>query len=87
MKQPLRGKTVLVTGGARRLGAAIVHHAHAAGANVMVHYRASATDARALVKAFNAAREGSAASVKADLLAADAPRGSIDRRHRRSLHA
>jgi pteridine reductase len=77
MKQPLRGKTVLVTGGARRLGAAIALRVHAAGANVMIHYRASSTDARALVRTFNATRDGSAACVKADLLAPETPRALV----------
>ena len=74
MKLPLQTKTVLVTGGARRVGAAICRRLHAAGANVMIHYRGSATEARALVKALNAARAGSAACVKADLLNGETPR-------------
>ncbi len=74
MKLPLQTKTVLVTGGARRVGAAICRRLHAAGAYVMIHYRGSATEARALVKALNAARAGSAACVKADLLNGETPR-------------
>lgn len=74
MKLPLQGKTVLVTGGARRVGAAISRRLHAAGASVMIHYRASATEARALVKSLNAIRNASAACVKADLLDDKAPR-------------
>ena len=74
MKYPLQGKSILVTGGARRVGAAIVRRLHAAGANVMIHYRASAVDARALVKSLNARRAGGAACVKADLLDDAAPR-------------
>ena len=74
MKPPLHGKTVLVTGGARRLGAAIGSRLHAAGANVMIHYRASAADARALAKSLNAKRADSAACVKGDLLDDKAPR-------------
>ena len=77
MKLPLHGKTVLVTGGARRIGAAIASRLHAAGANVMVHYRASAAPARALVKALNALRAGSAACVKANLLDAKTPRALV----------
>jgi pteridine reductase len=68
MKLPLQGKTVLVTGGARRLGAAIVRRLHTAGANVMIHFRASGADARALAKSLNVLRAGSAACVKFDLL-------------------
>jgi pteridine reductase len=75
--QDLQEKTVLVTGGARRLGAAICRRLHAAGANVMIHYRASAADARALAKALNAARKDSAACVKGDLLHRQTPRALV----------
>jgi len=64
----LTGKTVLITGGARRVGAAIAKTLHGAGANLVVHYRNSARDAEALVGEFNAARAKSAAAVQADLL-------------------
>jgi pteridine reductase len=77
MKLSLDGKAVLVTGGARRLGAAIARRLHAAGANVMIHYRASAAEARALVKSLNAQRADSAALVKADLLDATTPRALV----------
>jgi pteridine reductase len=50
---------------------------HAAGANVMIHYRASAAEARALAKALNATRGGSAACVKADLLDGKSPRALV----------
>lgn len=73
----LHKKTVLVTGGAKRVGAAICRRLHAAGANVVIHYRASATDARALAKALNVARAGSAACVKADLLDEKTPRALV----------
>ena len=77
MKLPLQNKTVLVTGGARRVGAAICRRLHAAGANVVIHYRASATAARALAKLLNATRKGSAACVKADLLDEPTPRALV----------
>ena len=44
----LTGKTVLVTGGAKRVGAAICRRLHAAGASLMIHHRASIAEARAL---------------------------------------
>ena len=44
----LTGKTVLITGGARRVGATIARTLHGAGANVVVHYRNSAPDAEKL---------------------------------------
>jgi pteridine reductase len=73
MQLPLDKKTVLVTAGARRVGAAICRRLHAAGANVMVNYLRSGKAARGLVAEFNAQRANSAAMIKADLLHADAP--------------
>jgi len=64
----LTGKTVLITGGARRVGATIARMLHGAGANLVVHYRKSAGDAEALAAGFNAARAQSAAIFQADLL-------------------
>src|SRR5437868_532730 len=77
MTWTLEGKAVRVTGGARRLGAAIARRLHAAGANVLVHYRDSDADAASLVAELNAARQKSAASVKAELLAPIAPRALV----------
>jgi pteridine reductase len=65
---PLAGKVALVTGGARRVGAAIVRGLHAAGADVVVHCRASVKEATALERELNAARAHSVALVSADLL-------------------
>ncbi len=45
----LEGKTVMVTGGARRLGRAIVHALAAAGARVVFTYHSSADEARQLL--------------------------------------
>jgi pteridine reductase len=64
----LRGRTALVTGAARRLGAAIARALHAAGANLVLHYRTSADDAMALEQELNAARSASARRVECDLL-------------------
>ena len=44
------GKTALVTGAAKRVGRAIALELHAAGANLVVHYREAAFDAQALVE-------------------------------------
>lgn len=65
---PLAGKTVLITGAARRVGAAIARTLHGAGANVLVHYRSSAAAAASLARELNEARAGSAQTLKADLL-------------------
>jgi pteridine reductase len=65
---PLAGQAVLVTGAARRVGAAIARALHAAGANVLLHYRTSATAAESLARELNDARAGSARTYQADLL-------------------
>jgi len=65
------GKTALVTGGARRIGAAIVRTLHAAGANVVVHYRGSAVAAQALAAELESVRRHSCRTVCGDLLERD----------------
>jgi pteridine reductase len=66
--QPLKGHCVLITGGARRLGAAIARRLHAGGADVAVHYRSSSRDAERLVAELNALRADSAAAFSCELL-------------------
>jgi len=68
MEQNLAGKTVIVTGAARRVGAAIARRLHAAGANLMLHYKSAEPDAVALQSELNASRKDSVALVRADLL-------------------
>jgi pteridine reductase len=83
MDASLEGKVALVTGAARRIGAAIVRRLHAAGASVVIHYRGAEDAAAKLEAELNAARAGSALKLKAELLAPIAPRalvsGAIDR--------
>jgi pteridine reductase len=67
----MQGKVVLVTGGAKRVGAAICRRLHAAGAQLAVHYRNSAQEAQALQNELNELRPGSAAAFQADLLDPD----------------
>ena len=67
----MQGKTVLITGGAKRVGAAICRMLHRDGADLMIHYRSSAGEARALAAELNLLRTGSAALVQADLLNTD----------------
>lgn len=68
MSEALSGKVVLVTGGAKRVGAAIARRLHSRGASVMLHYRNSEREANALRMELNAQRENSAALLQADLL-------------------
>jgi len=77
MDESLSGKAALITGGARRVGAAIARRLHGAGANVLLHYRDSEADAAKLEAELNALRPKSAARVKAELLAPIAPRALI----------
>lgn len=77
MDDSLAGKAALVTGGARRVGAAIARRLHAAGASLLIHYRDSESEAAALEAELNAARSKSAAKVKADLLAPIAPQALV----------
>jgi pteridine reductase len=73
----MEGKAALVTGGARRVGAAIARRLHAAGAAVLIHYRDSEAEAAKLEAELNAARPRSAAKAKAELLAPIAPRALV----------
>jgi pteridine reductase len=65
--EPLAGRCVLVTGGAKRLGAAMARKLHAAGADIVVHYHRSRASADDLVAELNAARAGSAIAACGDL--------------------
>jgi pteridine reductase len=64
----LQGKVVLVTGGARRVGAAIARRAHREGATLMIHHRASVTEARKLQAELNEVRADSVSLLQGDLL-------------------
>jgi len=68
---PLHGKVVLITGAARRVGATIARTMHAAGANVVLHYRNSGQAAESLALELETARNGSATTLKANLLNMD----------------
>lgn len=64
---PLAGRVVLVTGAARRVGAAVALHLHSRGATVAIHYRNSVLEADTLADRLNAERPSSAFLVRADL--------------------
>lgn len=64
----MKGKVILITGGAKRVGAAICRLLHANGAQLMIHYRSSTSEARALQAELNLKRPNSAAIIQGDLL-------------------
>ncbi len=59
---------ILITGGAKRVGAAICRRLHAQGARLVIHYRSSLAEAQALHDELNHQRPDSVALVQADLL-------------------
>jgi pteridine reductase len=63
----LDSKVALITGGARRIGAAIARTLHAEGMNLIIHYRNSGDNAKTLADELNQHRLGSVALAKADL--------------------
>ncbi len=72
----LTDKTALVTGAANRLGAEIARTLHQNGANLIIHYRSSASAAERLVAELNRVRAGSTVALAADL-ADDAARDAF----------
>lgn len=64
----IKGKVVLITGGAKRVGAAICRALHAEGAQLMIHYKTSVAEARALQAELNLLRTNSVAIIQGDLL-------------------
>jgi pteridine reductase len=60
-------RVVLVTGGARRIGAAIVRELHASGWRVLIHVNRSRDEALALAATLDALRAGSVHVLAADL--------------------
>ena len=77
--QTLDGKAVFLTGAARRIGAAMARAFHAAGANVVIHYRGSRQEADALADELSEHRPDSAAVVRGDLLDTPGLPGLVNR--------
>jgi pteridine reductase len=77
MSEKLDNKVALVSGAARRIGAAIARRLHGEGARVAIHYRGSATDAEALVGQLNELRPNSAAAFQLDLQYTDEMPGLV----------
>lgn len=61
-------KVVLITGGAKRVGASITRELHHQGANLMLHYHTSETEAIALQAELNSIRPDSVAITQCNLL-------------------
>lgn len=68
-----RRRVALVTGAARRIGAAVARALHRRGLDVVVHYRTSHDDAQALVRALDRERPGTATTFGCDLRDPGAP--------------
>lgn len=64
-KNTQASRVALVTGGARRIGSAIVNRLHAAGFNIIIHYCESRKEAYALAEQLNHQRPGSATTLQA----------------------
>lgn len=73
----VNNKVVLITGAAKRVGAAIAQHCHQQGMRLAIHYRESAQQASTLCTNFNQQRKDSAIALKADLCDTDKLEGLI----------
>jgi pteridine reductase len=69
----LHGRVAVVTGGGRRIGAAIGETLHAAGALLLIHCNTSRAEASALAERLNQARPDSASVICENLLDPGAP--------------
>ena len=70
---------MLVTGAAKRIGAAVARAFHGRGARVAVHYHRSQSEAQQLVEQLNALRAHSAVALGANLLDTAALPGLVER--------
>ena len=67
----LKNKVVLITGAAKRIGAQTVRTLHQSGANIILHYASSHTEAEALANELNIIRDKSVHTLQADLIKID----------------
>jgi pteridine reductase len=68
-RNSLESKVAMITGAARRIGAAIAETMHREGMNVVLHYNASEDEAVELCSKLNLVRPNSAVTIQGDLLA------------------
>lgn len=76
--ESLQGNYALITGAAKRIGAAIAAALHSHGVNVAIHYRGSEKHAAALATELNERRPESARIFNADLAVSGEPEALID---------
>ncbi len=74
----LVGKTALITGGARRIGASIARILHGVGMNLALHYFSSSDEAETLQRELNAQRANSVILLQADLRQVAALNGLVE---------
>ena len=74
----MNNKTALITGAAKRLGAAIARDLHQRGMDIIIHYHHSGSEAQSLSAELNTLRPDSASLVQADLNDTSAAMDVID---------
>lgn len=74
-------QVVLVTGGARRIGAGIVERFHSRGYRVLIHCHQSINDGHLLAERLNAQRPNSAAVIVQDLAESEALSDFVEHAH------
>jgi pteridine reductase len=81
-ERPLSGRVVLITGGARRVGAVLVRAFHEAGASLVLHHHRSQKEAAELARELTSRRRDSVQLVKADLTDTERLPRLIEEAHR-----